>query len=130
MSSSKTLGQGTINASAAQNFQDLVIHIFKGEVKALRLKRYQLMSQLIQQQLESYLTSGFRSPIVSGSNICVINLNLIHILRIMEKKRFLQRQSELNKLVQRLLHCAITCDETAVRYVNESDYFSIVALVG
>jgi hypothetical protein len=130
MSSSKTLGQGTINACAVQNFQDLVVHIFKGEIKALSLKRYQLMSQLIQQQLESYLTSGFRSPIVSGSNICVINLNLLHILRIMEKKRFLQRQSELNKLVQKLLHCAIACDETAVRYVNESDQEGMMKCIG
>jgi hypothetical protein len=104
-----------------QVFRDLVIHIFKGEVTVLSLKRYQLMNQLIHQQLESYLTSGLRSPIVSGSNTCVINLNLIHILRIMEKKKYLQWQSELSKLVQKLLHCAITCGEISVRCFNESD---------
>src|SRR5688500_9545014 len=130
MNSSRTLGRDTANASTLRIFQGLVNHIFKGEVRILNLKRHQLMSQLIYQQLESYLTSDFSSPIVSGSSTCIINLNLIHILRIMEKKKFLQRQSELNRLVQRLVHCAITCDETAARCVNRSDKEGMARCIG
>lgn len=78
------------------------------------------MDQNIQHQVKSHLTPGFISQIVSDSNVCTIDLNLIHILRIMERKRSLQLRQELSKkFIQKLFDCAVLCKEAGGRCLND-----------